>query len=160
MSRYHLSKNYVPGTVCRDGKLLSIHEVVDELNRLAEQLADARRDVAEANDARQVAVDARLAAEERELALAAHVKRSQEAGEQAVNGFSLRGLGDTYEAADLAAVLRDAPETSLAKLKAQWQAAKLDELMALIGAGAAPSEVTDWLVSESDELRRQAEGDN
>ncbi|MCE8012916.1 hypothetical protein [Billgrantia desiderata] len=38
MSRYHLSKNYVPGTVCRDGKLLSIQEVVDELNRLAEQL--------------------------------------------------------------------------------------------------------------------------
>lgn len=52
-------------------------------------------------------------------ALAAHVERLQEAGEQAVNGFSLNGLGDTYESEDLLAALREAPKISRTKLKAQ-----------------------------------------
>lgn len=148
MSRYHLSKNYVPGTVCRDGKLLSIHEVVDELNRLAEQLADARRDVAEANDARQVAVDARLAAEERELALAAQCQRYREA----VFHFN-RSRGDINP---LLCLLSEEPTTSLMRQKDQWQAETADMIVAALrvhGMTEAEGLVADLAAG----IRRQAE---
>ena len=92
-------------------------------------------------------------------ALAAHVERLRDDLQEYHDQYGDDPIARKY---DMGAVLQETPSTSLARLKAQWQAEALEEMtsdmwpVGLIGKGCE----REALLIRAGELRRQAEGES
>lgn len=157
----------------------SMHPLDESLNKACREISGVNR----ALDEMMVAVDHTLSdlsyahareddnrqraerAEAERDALAAHVERLRRASENALAIIDARLPDWTEEVESLRAELDNAPDTSLERLKAQWQAEELensalhlesiDGCNIALGLNCAANELN----SRALELRRQAGGD-